>query len=303
MKKKSLVLLIIIWGVLLASLIYLGIYNSGSSEVRFGKEDTIVSVTGTSVQSDRVEDDIGEAAPGESDTDLREGQAGSEGDASESPAIDKDKPADDKSAGDVSSDDGGSGRRGPAGGNSGEPPADQNAGRVSEDGGPADGNSGEPPVDQNADGGSGDGGSGDGQKAGATSTPAVEKEKKHTCSFTIECRLILDRKDLWRDGLEEVVPGDGVFFSDKVRYKKGQSVYDILKKICDKNDILLDADYTPLYDTYYVRGIGNLYEFDCGSESGWKYKVNGVLPGVGSSLYEIKDDDEIVFFYDIEIIG
>ena len=303
MKKKSLVLLIIIWGVLLASLIYLGIYNSGSSEVRFGKEDTIVSVTGTSVQSDRVEDDIGEAVSGESDTDLPENPAGSEGAASERSATDKDKPADDKSAGDVSSGDGGSGRRGPAGGNSGEPPADQNAGRVSGDGGPADGNSGEPPVDQNADGGSGDGGSGDGQKAESTSTPAVEKEKKHTCSFTIECRLILDRKDLWRDGLEEVVPGDGVFFSDKVRYKKGQSVYDVLKKICDKNDILLDADYTPLYDTYYVRGIGNLYEFDCGSESGWKYKVNGVLPGVGSSLYEIKDDDEIVFFYDIEIIG
>ena len=303
MKKKSLVLLIIIWGVLLASLIYLGIYNSGSSEVRFGKEDTIVTVTGTSVQSDRVEDDIGEAVSGESDTDLPENPAGREGAASERSATDKDKPADDKSAGDVSSGDGGSGRRGPAGGNSGEPPADQNAGRVSGDGGPADGNSGEPPVDQNADGGSGDGGSGDGQKAGATSTPAVEKEKKHTCSFTIECRLILDRKDLWRDGLEEVVPGDGVFFSDKVRYKKGQSVYDVLKKICDKNDILLDADYTPLYDTYYVRGIGNLYEFDCGSESGWKYKVNGVLPGVGSSLYEIKDDDEIVFFYDIEILG
>ena len=278
MKKKSLVLLIIIWGVLLASLIYLGIYNSGSSEVRFGKEDTIVTVTGTSVQSDRVEDDIGEAVSGESDTDLPENPAGREGAASERSATDKDKPADDKSAGDVSSGDGGSGRRGPAGGNSGQPP-----------------------VDQNADGGSGDGGSGDGQKAEPTPTPAVEKEKKHTCSFTIECRLILDRKDLWRDGLEEVVPGDGVFFSDKIRYKKGQSVYDVLKKICDKNDILLDADYTPLYDTYYVRGIGNLYEFDCGSESGWKYKVNGVLPGVGSSLYEIKDDDEIVFFYDTEI--
>ncbi len=270
MKKKSLVLLITIWGVLLASLIYLGINNSGSSEIRFGKEDTIVSVTGASAQSEPYEDGIGEAVAEDRDDDLREGQAGSESDASESPAIDRDKPEDDKSSGDSSSGDGGSGRRGSAGGGSG-------------------------------DGGSGDGGSGDRQKAEPTSTPAVEKEKKHTCSFTIECRLILDRKDLWRDGLEEVVPGDGVFFSDKVRYKKGQSVYDVLKKICDKNDILLDADYTPLYDTYYVRGIGNLYEFDCGSESGWKYKVNGVLPGVGSSLYEIKDDDEIVFFYDTEI--
>ena len=33
-----------------------------------------------------------------------------------------------------------------------------------------------------------------------------------------------------------------------------------------------------MYNSYYVEGIGNLYEFDCGSESGWMYKVNGWFP-------------------------
>ena len=132
-------------------------------------------------------------------------------------------------------------------------------------------------------------------------TPTVKPTPKPVCHFTIECRRILDRPDLWRDGLEEIIPEDGVFFSGKIAYVEGQTVYEALEEICRKQGILLDSRYTPIYETYYVSGIGNLYEFDCGSESGWKYSVNGVLPGVGSSRYTIHAGDEIVFFYDISI--
>ncbi len=40
-----------------------------------------------------------------------------------------------------------------------------------------------------------------------------------------------------------------------------------------------------MYNSYYVEGIGNLYEFDCGKESGWMYKVNGRFPNYGCSSY------------------
>ena len=92
-----------------------------------------------------------------------------------------------------------------------------------------------------------------------------------------------------------------MYFSGKLTIRKDETVYDALKEICEKHEILLDSRYTPLYDTYYVSGIGNLYEFDCGSESGWKYSVNGELPGVGCSKYTICDGDLVVFFYDYEI--
>ena len=36
----------------------------------------------------------------------------------------------------------------------------------------------------------------------------------------------------------------------------------------------MDANYTPAYKTYYVRGIHQLYELDCGNLSGWTYQVN-----------------------------
>lgn len=59
----------------------------------------------------------------------------------------------------------------------------------------------------------------------------------------------------------------------------------------------MEASYTPLYDAYYIEGINQLYEFDCGSLSGWTYKVNGIAPNYGCSKYEISDGDDIVWSY------
>ena len=296
MKKTSLIILIAAFGILLTSLIVLGVVRSDTDEAKYATEDTIVSVTGVAADADAgdtqsvdfagngEESTQGFGADGKSVEDIQSpGSGGSSAGDAQGTGFDGDGTGNAKegdsvgnSAGEAQRD--GSGETGSEGAESGS--------------GPGDGSDTEGSHSKTA--------SPEATKA-PRKTPAPSDENKHTCHFTIECSIILGQEDMWRDGLEEVVPESGVFFSDKVSYKKGQSVYDALKRICDKNDILLDADYTPFYDTYYVRGIGNLYEFDCGSESGWKYSVNGVLPGVGSSLYEIKDGDEIVFFYDTKI--
>ena len=38
-------------------------------------------------------------------------------------------------------------------------------------------------------------------------------------------------------------------------------------------------------------------EFDAGPNSGWKYLVNGVAPGVGMGEKELEDGDEVVWYY------
>lgn len=40
----------------------------------------------------------------------------------------------------------------------------------------------------------------------------------------------------------------------------------------------MESNWTPAYNSAYIEGIGNLYEFDCGNLSGWMYSVNGVWP-------------------------
>lgn len=43
-----------------------------------------------------------------------------------------------------------------------------------------------------------------------------------------------------------------------------------------------------MYNSAYIEGINNLYEFDCGSLSGWMYKVNEWFPNYGCSRYVLK---------------
>ena len=137
-----------------------------------------------------------------------------------------------------------------------------------------------------------------------STTPKPDKPTKkydNTCTFVIECKTILDNKDKLKKGLEKYVPDDAVIFSKTVGFDSGESVYDILRRICDENSIQMEASYTPAFSSYYVEGINNLYEFDCGQGSGWMYSVNGVFPNYGCSSYKPANNDEIAFRYTCEL--
>lgn len=49
--------------------------------------------------------------------------------------------------------------------------------------------------------------------------------------------------------------------------------------------------------------INHLYEFDCGVESGWMYKVNEWFPNYGCSAYELKGGEDIVWCYTCNGLG
>ena len=65
----------------------------------------------------------------------------------------------------------------------------------------------------------------------------------------------------------------------------------------------LEASYTAAYGSYYVEGIGHLYEFDCGRESGWVYRVNGKQPNYGCSSCVVQKGDNIVWSYTCSGMG
>ena len=121
---------------------------------------------------------------------------------------------------------------------------------------------------------------------------------------TIRCDTILNNMDKLKPGKAEFVPGDGVILPQmKVAYAEGETVFDILVRVCDTANIQLEYSWEPLYDAYYIEGIHNLYEFDCGGESGWMYKVNGWFPNYGVSAYTVKDGDSIAFLYSCHGLG
>lgn len=122
----------------------------------------------------------------------------------------------------------------------------------------------------------------------------VDKGKTYTCTFSIECSTILNNLDMLDPEKLEMVPSGGVILpKTTVTFYEGESVFDVLQRICREKGIHMEAAWTPIYNSAYVEGIHNLYEFDCGALSGWMYKVNGWYPNYGSSRYQLKDGDTV----------
>ena len=132
--------------------------------------------------------------------------------------------------------------------------------------------------------------------------PAETKsqDKKDTalhCKLSISCSTVLSNMDKLDPDLTEVIPSDGwILSSTSVEFKSGESVFDVLKRVCSRKKIHMEFN-TASYDSAYIEGINNLYEFDCGANSGWMYKVNGTFPNYGCSKYDLKDGDVIEWVY------
>ena len=140
--------------------------------------------------------------------------------------------------------------------------------------------------------------SGSSSVSGSKSGKSGSSSKVKTCTIQIRCDSILKHMGDLKEGKNKYVPANGVILAtSKVEFADGETVFDVLKRACSYTGIQLEYSYTPMYGSYYVEGINHLYEFDCGSQSGWMYKVNGWFPNYGCSSYKLKDGDAIVWSY------
>ncbi|MEG0830135.1 MAG: DUF4430 domain-containing protein [Anaerovoracaceae bacterium] len=125
----------------------------------------------------------------------------------------------------------------------------------------------------------------------------VDNSKTLTCTLYIDYSTALKNDDL-DEGTLKNLEGSGVAYSKKtVTFKEGENVYDILSREARKAGISVESVSTPGYNSKYIEGIDNLYEKDCGSQSGWQYKVNGWFPNYGCSRYKVKSGDSISWLY------
>ncbi len=136
--------------------------------------------------------------------------------------------------------------------------------------------------------------------------PKAEKEEnkdgEHTCTLSVRCDKILDNMSLMNSNKKEIVPSDGVIYKEKtVTFYEGESVFNLLVREMKQNKIHLEFVNTPIYNSAYIEGIANIYEFDCGELSGWMYSVNGVFPNYGCSRYELKDGDRVEWIYTCDL--
>ncbi len=130
----------------------------------------------------------------------------------------------------------------------------------------------------------------------------VDKTNTLTCTMSIDCSSVFDNMDKLDQSKLEVIPKDGVIYApQKVSFYEGETAFDVLLRETRANKIHLEFESTPAYDSQYVEGISNLYEFDCGELSGWMYRVNDWFPNYGFSRYQLKDGDKIEWIYTCDL--
>ena len=146
----------------------------------------------------------------------------------------------------------------------------------------------------------------------APMTPGTDKEEEEdltelfmpVCTIEIRCDTILENMGDLTPGKEGYVPANGLILApSKITFTEGETAFDVLKRACDLAGIQLEYAWTPLYNSYYIEGINNLYEFDCGEQSGWMYKVNGWFPNYGCSSYKLEDGDVMVWCFTCKGLG
>ena len=129
-----------------------------------------------------------------------------------------------------------------------------------------------------------------------TKRHTATQSKTVTCTITVECKNIHKHMSQLKSGHERFVPNDGyIIHAESHTVDRGSTAYDVLKLACNAHGIRLTAKSTS-YGVYVV-GINNLDEKDCGSASGWMYKVNGTAPMTSCGKYKMDSGDNLVFYY------
>jgi len=125
---------------------------------------------------------------------------------------------------------------------------------------------------------------------------------KQTCKISVSCSTILNNIEWLDEEKIELVPEEGVILPlTEVVFYEGESVFNVLQREMKRNKIHMEFENTPMFNSAYIEGINNLYEFDCGELSGWMYKVNGWFPNYGCSRYRLKEGDVVEWVYTCDL--
>ncbi|MHA5130677.1 DUF4430 domain-containing protein [Oenococcus oeni] len=134
--------------------------------------------------------------------------------------------------------------------------------------------------------------------------PTPSKTKTIQVTISIQCHTAVTNWNKLSTSKKnhKVVPANGIILPvTKVTVAQGYTVYDLLVKICEEKGIQMQHEGDATYDSQYIEGINNLYEFDCGQLSGWMYEVNGWYPNYGCSQYVLKNNDVLVWNYTCDL--
>ncbi|HZJ76999.1 MAG TPA: DUF4430 domain-containing protein [Oscillospiraceae bacterium] len=127
-------------------------------------------------------------------------------------------------------------------------------------------------------------------------------DTEKTCTLSVVCHTILNNIDHLDSEKIELIPEHGIIYpAETVIFYENESVFNVLQREMKKAKIHMEFSNVPIYNSAYIEGINNIYEFDCGESSGWMYKVNGRFLNYGCSEYQLQKGDIIECVYTCDL--
>ena len=120
------------------------------------------------------------------------------------------------------------------------------------------------------------------------------KEDAANVHIQIRCDEVAEAPEMLTDpALAEYIPEDGIALA-RLKYiaKEGDSVLQILEKICKNNNIEVKKTEDGL-----IEAIGYLKNGDCGEGSCWAYTVDGKLMSDNPADCKVKGGEDIVWTF------
>lgn len=121
-----------------------------------------------------------------------------------------------------------------------------------------------------------------------------ETKSTETVNIKVDCITALSSlPDELKNG--NYIPENGIIIDTAVEYEDGDTAFTVLTKAAKKDKVQID--YNGEGTSVYVRGISHLYEFDCGSLSGWMVSINGKFSDEGANSVSVKQNDTVEWRY------
>ena len=129
----------------------------------------------------------------------------------------------------------------------------------------------------------------------------ISDTSQQKCIIYISCETAVNNPEL-EDKKKQLLGADGIILSGcEAGFEPGESVLDVLKRVCKENGIILSTVSSPFGSGGYIEGINDLHERDCGAVSGWMYSVNDLFPNVGCSDYKLSAGDVVRILYTCDL--
>lgn len=129
----------------------------------------------------------------------------------------------------------------------------------------------------------------------ATQQKTPASDGSFSVKLSIDAQTLVGHLNEVKQEKRAFVPANGwILQPTTVRLTEGQNVYDALVAATKAHGIQMESRWTPLYGSYYVNGINQLYERDAGGLSGWMYSVDGWYSNYGASSYAALHDGSVI---------